>query len=55
MISRGLIELMFAVAGTWKLNSNAASFFTNLTVLNGRFCASYGMRVIEVSAAAIFA
>ena len=37
------------------VNSNAVSFLTKRTVVKGRCCASYGMRVIEVSEAAIFA
>ena len=46
---------MSASRGTWTSNWNAASFFTNLTVVNGRCCASYGSRVMEVSVAAILA
>jgi hypothetical protein len=44
-----------ASAGTCTSNSIAVSFFTKRTDENGRCCASYGRRVIEVSVAASFA
>ena len=40
VVSRGLVEGMTAAAGTCKSNSNAVSFLTNRTVVNGRCCAS---------------
>ena len=51
----GFVELMLASAGTWTSNSNTALSLTNRTLENGRCCASYGIRVIDVSTAAIFA
>ncbi len=49
------LTLIVRLRGTVMSNWNAASFFTNLTVLNGRCAVSYGWPIICVSVAAIFA
>ena len=49
------VVTMSASRGTETSNSKTESFFANLMFENGRCWASYGWRVIEVSAAAIFA
>jgi hypothetical protein len=55
VVMGGFVEAIFASAGTRTSNSNAVSSLMNRTEENGRCCASYGMRVIDVSVAAIFA